>query len=443
MTPINSPVDMILGAFKQRQSPISINRFFAAGHGTFFAGVIFPNDDKFGKKFTWIYDCGSKKKNHLIDIIENKSTSIISSKIDMLCLSHFDSDHVNGVEYLIKKYGVKNLVLPYMPLDQRLKVAFQKKSIDVLKFALDPIGYLRSKELLGSVDRVLLVDSNENPEDELSFEEFPPGENPNEDDYPILVNGAAFRKKLKQISGSSILQMAKNFEFAFFNMPPKFLTPKSGVAISTIQNEIRAIINSSEADVVHIQKLRQCYENHFGSSSKNRNGISLCVLFRPHDSLKNLGLLERIDCDPSPTGGLLNVRELTNKFGLLLTGDITINSATLNAMKSHFGKNRWDDIGVLQIPHHGSKHSWACVSQRITQHNHSVFCVPDRAGKHTSHPHNEVEESLENTNRFYADYSHRVEYTIAICPIAGMRNKIEELANIFKNSLVKTTQYRD
>ena len=404
----------------------SVNTFHSAGHGTFFTGVLYLGDGKSTYRFSWVYDCGSRRKN-LIEKNYDELNDFLNQKIDMICLSHFDSDHINGLETLIQKseFGIRNLVLPYLPFSQRLETAFKTKSIDVLSFALDPIGHLHAKGLLNKVDQIRLIQgsdtpaadpiSGENPpldnEKDNFFEIFPEGKQPDTNTYPALI-GDIDREKQKEISGNEMKNLGLKWEFVFFNLPLKSKNSKPIASISNIHAHVKQILNSSKKDKDKIEQLKRCYREHFGNSSKSRNDISLCVLSR---SLDSQNLRRSMICFSAPdqaANDQSNYCTKETKIGMLLTGDISIDKATINLMKSHFGTIRWNDIGVMQIPHHGSVNSWEIGNRDISQHQYSVLCVPDKG---THHPHNNVLSDLEGTTVVRADYSNSVVYKISSC----------------------------
>lgn len=82
--------------------------FQAVGHGTFFTGVI-ETDAEPGKKiFSWVYDCGAKSKTRVERVIADVDLSeIMPDSVDMFVLSHFDNDHVNGVEHFLRRRSVR------------------------------------------------------------------------------------------------------------------------------------------------------------------------------------------------------------------------------------------------------------------------------------------------------------------------------------------------
>jgi hypothetical protein len=407
----------------------SINKFHAAGHGTFFTGVLHLRSEKLNRRFSWVYDCGSRRKD-LIKNNEDELNDFLKFKIDMICLSHFDADHINAVEDLIRrsKFNVRNLVLPYLPLSQRLKTVFKTKSIDVLSFALDPIGYLQAKGLLNKVDQILLIQGSDTPasnpiidESSLSsmdeddfFDIFPEGKQPDVDNYPALMGGenGVDRGKQKEISGNDVKNILSRWEFLFFNLPLESIAPKSRMTIEDIHAEIKKILISEEGgDKLKIKILKNFYEENFGPNSKKRNDISLCVLFRP---LNPFNLYHSIACVPishqvDSSQSVCCIDK--NKFGILLTGDISLNKSTINLMRNYFRVGRWDDVCVIQIPHHGSSSAWKVGNHKISQHLYSVLCVPDK-NEQNWHPHDNVLKDIVCTKVLRADYSNSVIYKV-------------------------------
>ncbi|RAK18960.1 metallo-beta-lactamase superfamily protein [Salipiger aestuarii] len=63
------------------------------------------------KPLRWVYDCGSNQA----DALKREVGSIArDSEIDLLFLSHLDSDHVNGVDLLLSQVKVREVILPYL-----------------------------------------------------------------------------------------------------------------------------------------------------------------------------------------------------------------------------------------------------------------------------------------------------------------------------------------
>lgn len=61
-----------------------------------------------------IFDCGVTKTNKLIESLKFNTVK----RIELLALTHFDSDHVNNVEYLINNYEINRIIYPEFSEDK-------------------------------------------------------------------------------------------------------------------------------------------------------------------------------------------------------------------------------------------------------------------------------------------------------------------------------------
>jgi hypothetical protein len=431
----------------------SYNQFHAAGHGTFFSGIL--AHDRKSPPFVWVYDCGSKRSGRIPALVEDLAAHASSDQIALFCVSHFDADHVNGMTALLARFRVDVLALPYLPFDRRLEIACgldpdNEASADASLFALDPVGFLAIRELGARVRRVVLVQGggdgpvtppNEPGEDpilprqdvgagddsinqrtfrlEMAVRDIDP---PYDSDYPSLLMGDASGRssvgtRLALTHHSRVATIAGGlWEFSFYNKDiPGGKTPKSGVSLKQVQQDVLEILeryNLATAGVKAAEgwrkELRKCYDKHFGDDSIARNDISLCVLSRPVLARDVVGCLlfdmpaSRLSCAHS-----LIPAPAADKLGLLLTGDISLDAREIHRMSRHFGDPRWGGIIVMQIPHHGSQHSWKAGLAGVCPQDFSVLCVPD-SDKLGHHPHPDVLADMVDKNPVRADYSNSV-----------------------------------
>ena len=84
---------------------------FPIGQGCFHAGVIGLSDPN-SEKIHYVYDCGSKKQSTLQNEIDFYKTQ--TSLINSLFVSHFDFDHVSGLDRLLAAVKVKTVYVPYV-----------------------------------------------------------------------------------------------------------------------------------------------------------------------------------------------------------------------------------------------------------------------------------------------------------------------------------------
>lgn len=410
----------------------SLNQFHAAGHGVFFSGLL-ANGDR--DSFLWVFDCGSKRTGRLANLVEDLATNSNRRGIDMLCLSHFDADHVNGLKELLSRFSrVDLLVLPYCSFSDRLSMACDidpdyPEAAAAMALSIDPVGFLE-QQYPGVVKSVILVRGGESdalgePLPWPGPEPVPPESNLDEADfqgpnggYAPLRGGSGI--KLGFLNGNVPLHSLDfEWEFMFYNKAlPNEVAPKSGASLATLRSDVLNALNPTTAgaqllaaDAGNLRKrLRACYEKHFGDSGPARNDISLCVYSapiaevkaeacgwfeHPHSTLGDASL--SLPCDPE-------------KRGLLMTGDISLDEGGRAAMESHYGRRRWLSLHVMQIPHHGSKNSWVGRLARKCFHNFSVFCVPDYDALH-HHPHYSVLKDVSDLHPVFASYSQSVIWT--------------------------------
>jgi len=425
-------------------------RFHAVGHGTFLTGVV--ADDE-GTKFSWVYDCGSKRSEPLKKALAGMESWVDwPDTIDMLILSHFDDDHVNGIEELLRKRRVGSLILPYSDWQQRLRNAaiggLKGMSSSTAHMQLDPIGWLESRDLGQRIDRLLLIrggggSDQDAPPPGPFFLPSGPQSNLNDDERPggeMSVNLAS-DLRMNDVMASTVMQVhsmrhqrpmqidSLPMEFMFYNaelsgselgiiqsIGGKTVARKSGLPLSQVRKDVEKTIGALGLAYPFASlvpdwraKLKACYQMHFGSTGKSRNNISLCMNVRP---LPMDGTVEPCGFFPVDLADevyIIETEEQEADFdfsrpAVLYTGDLKINKQVISAMQTHFGISRWNQIGVTQVPHHGSEHSWEAGNAARLAPSAFVHCAPGSA----AHPHAHVRGDLAGLQVFTADYSKSV-----------------------------------
>ncbi|WGE49511.1 MBL fold metallo-hydrolase [Actinobacillus equuli] len=102
-----------------------IRSFHAVGQGAFYSER-FINDSNIA--FNVVYDCGAMPKSKVIDRVIKESFKE-SDDIDILFISHFDSDHVNGIEILKKNRNIKRVVMPLLAEKEKIFLINLYKSL--------------------------------------------------------------------------------------------------------------------------------------------------------------------------------------------------------------------------------------------------------------------------------------------------------------------------
>lgn len=403
------------------------HRFHPAGHGTFFTGQIDSSDAGL-PGFTWIYDCGSRRRSHLRGLAEAFHKGLATPRVDLMCVSHFDSDHVSGLDVFFQAgFHVDTLALPYAPPAARLLLAAAIREEDadaqhVAAMLLDPVHYLRRRELLGRIGRIVLV-RGALPEDPDASEGVrdpgDPGEPRSRDeprlrvpDLEALGSDDAFG--ITAIEGMTHVAHPNQswtvgglYEFVFYNLPlTGRIAPRSGAGLDDVAREVRDLVDQFDltravaAKPGWLRAIRHLYARHFGATPHQRNAISLCVQGRclhrgPHETCERFTEPRRTCLLPVPD---------ERKTGVLLTGDIPLKRKTLLALRNHLGARRWTSLAVMQVPHHGARGNWQAGNSAECDDPHYVICAPGTA----LHPHADVTSDL--PDHVLADYRQAVAF---------------------------------
>lgn len=368
--------------------------FWNVGQGLFSSGCILRENEAV---FHWVYDCGTLSGLDLIkSAISKYNNSVKKSDIDLLVLSHFDSDHINGVGELLKNRKVKYWVVPYYPKWQRLVIAAALNidaSDEIFGFYNNPIEYLNryfdnelsdTEILLLPVqdNEIELIDednalSNENNDEMLIFTE--------DKEQPDEFSSIKSKFKLRWLNPrKALLKKIGNelFEFVLYNVSFYSLIKGMNAKIDIIQFKkcVSEIIQKNSNDPT--DALRKFYEKVFGKRY-NKNIISQYLYVREITNSTAYNIIYYPYSYP-----YYNYWYKNSKNAILYTGDASLNKVSLlTDLENSLGPNRMTKIGCLQVPHHGSKHSWHQGLARKLSPNISVFSSDPQK---YSHPNIEV-----------------------------------------------------
>lgn len=437
--------------------------FHAVGHGTFFTGLVW-DEARGTPMFSWAYDCGSKSTTSLTAALDAVNSSpFIPDLIDLLVISHFDNDHVNGVKDFLQSKKIRWLAVPYLDLFQQAEqIAIgdaSSCSASTALFQHDPVRWLKVNGLSEQVNTIIFVkgDSETKAPDEGPKPDTPHGpllkleraESPsiNETDgevtYPISLDDLFQPPASTRKSGIATMELSHSvsfglgevpIEFKFFNSDqPDLFDIQSGARVARIsrapievvQTELEIALKASGLDnpaTIDRKwrfKFKEVYERHFGRSGMQKNNISLCLMVQPIIEVQSCGWFPNHESilyhSPKKTDG-----SSLQRSGLLCLGDLKIDFSTISSMQFHYGIDRWDNLAVVQVPHHGSKDSWTPGVAAKFASDHFVHCVPDRSGGYF--PHKFVSDdlsSLPTAKVHRADYRNTVtlNYHFSHCPV--------------------------
>lgn len=365
--------------------------FWPVGQGLFTSGEI---SSPRGAHYEWVYDCGSSSGATERDIaIKTYRKSVGKRQIDLVTLSHYHADHINGIVALLKGLRVRTLLLPYLPLWKRLLIALTQgltEADGLFAFYEDPTGYL-SRIDGGEIGEILFVPAAR-PDDEV-----PGPEEPRDPEEPESEGGPEYGKPPPESDGDPTVKNQAG-------PAVRFLRPKGRIVMSTFwefvpYNDAALQSFATASFVVRTSRIARVFANNllrrklalkvlariatttFGGGNTIPNQISLFLYAGPTD---HTALFD-------PIFATAPVRSVApeNNLAVLMTGDGYLDdTARLNAMQSFFTAARMDRAGVLQVMHHGSEKNWHAGLAAVLKPAVSVFSS-DPSYKH-GHPSPEV-----------------------------------------------------
>lgn len=306
--------------------------FHTVGQGAFYSEKIEYNDKQV---FRMVYDCGSKSIPESLLAKRIKSDLANNVDIDILFISHFDKDHINGIYNL----NPKLIIIPFLSKDQIFLLKLYNElyeNVHDIKLAETPEELFQEAEVI----RVLPDDSNN--DDSNTFSEI-----------NINIDQPHKRKNIKKLKSKSIIQLSTDVNSLWEYIP---YNPNWNKYAESFKEKIL------EEDL-DWEKLT----NPSSNSSYIKKNLS--ILKNIYDKLGKKNLHSLIVYSNSTIDNCISIKFFSNKFnlynkclynrfyhsGCIYFGDITFNSEIENSFYKFLSESkRLQKIGLLQVPHHGS-----------------------------------------------------------------------------------------
>lgn len=444
-------------------------RFFPVGQGLFASGMLRYNASD---RFVWVYDCGSISKGSNPDdaITEFNAWHNEDNKINLLTLSHFDYDHINGVCDLLRQRHVNFLMLPYMALADRLVIAFEEglggSGDPMSAFFIDPVAYLLSQSD-GNIDVILFVppSGDEGPPfgaDNINFPLDPnmdwierlgkPEQTDTPDDRDTLRDsGSKHGSCVAFLSpGATLLDQTRLWEFIPYNDDLDIDLDRKFIADVARYREALLAEGNTKRREDALERLRDLYDEQFKSIPKQRNRISLHLYSGPvysslyetklfYPALIYDGCIEAKDLILLDT----SIRHLTDvqstQCSILYTGDGFVDRARkLNRLIKYLDPSRVSQTGTFQVMHHGSRHNWYEGVAEAIAPVFSIFSSDPNRGS-SPHPHKEVLYDFWQYGPIQVDFKN----SFVICGIISDKSKASYDDVGFKKKKRQVTRFYD
>lgn len=352
------------------------------------------------KSYNVVYDCGSdtgKAGNGISRYVQREIDSVFSKneKIDIVFISHLDNDHINGVEYLMREHDVRNICIPLLNSNEKLlalvKCAVEglKETSFVYKFILDPVESVRG---LPKPPRIIFVsplgENFENRERSiLSINQF--SDNLKTGNQIVLENSESIGiPGLHGKRGYFWIYLPVNLDGAELSKKLEGYLNEEKIPVPANSEEIKMLLKKRSA----FKKLKAFYQAlpHGGI-----NAHSMMVYSGPceEDSCR-LADFRRLAYPDWPSRLYAHfyyekLYRYPKYSGCMYTGDFAVDKIKWSRVKTYCAP-LIDHVGVLQIPHHGSRHNY---DPCMLKSNPVCFISAGRSNKY-GHPDRSVMEDV-------------------------------------------------
>ncbi len=325
---------------------------YPVGLGAFCIERLYKADDG-SVAFDMMYDCGSL--SGMGAHIQNEVQNLYGNKpIDLVCISHFDTDHINEFKNLLgTKYIQPGRTIILMP---------QILGDSILEKIGDEV-YINYSALRGNLAnngyKVVEVRPMGNEAERI-------------EDYTIDVEELGARRQISSGARLTLPQYDRIWEYIPFNNFDEAYNSRllSALKAATGFNDQQLeAIRKGNANQNDVDTLKKAYEQ-LGKTQKGVSFIncnSLQILSKAADGIHSGGLIfyqpiwdinkPCYSCCPGfPCIGL--------NSSCMYTGDAIMDFKMETIRKRYLGHQ---NLGLFQIPHHGSKH---CYKQNVIDQLH-------------------------------------------------------------------------
>ena len=305
-----------------------IRTFHPIGQGAFYTERYSFN----GSEFTIVYDCGSTTLKGKKLAKKITSTFPKGQPIDILFISHFHADHINGIEDLSKHCKIQKVVMPLIDSDAKilLKVSnlIESNFSDTRLIDNAEVFFGRDVPIIRIEPSVLNLDAE-------GIVPLDPIDISNIVGSQVMPSGTVF-------TGSP----SNDWLFIPFNYEHSRRYTQFVSALEVIGLALTDI-DTIEKIKVNFANIRKAYDKIDGDLNKNS-----MILFSGKATDDHINCLHHFH-------HYYFHKKFPIQSGCLFTGDIDLNEPHIVDDINAKLKQLLPRIGTLQVPHHGSLHNFS------------------------------------------------------------------------------------
>jgi hypothetical protein len=396
---------------------------WAVGQGGFWttSGTYRPTGGSPERSFEIVFDCGSSTSGGLTRAL-NKYRPV-DGHIDFLFLSHFDLDHTSGIDQLLRRFKIDTVVMPLLSPAATLLTASRltaRASLtgEQLQLLTNPGTYLRER----NVQRVVLLQ----PAPENEGFEGPAAPTPDQPPSPIDTEARALSGARAEIIEPDLVTVGASDLFpgvdiashrttfwltaqdhqAFWQLSP-YVHPFEPLRIGTFMQAAYRLLDAAGGDVrTAIQTVltsrnrRRDLKSLYHLVRSDHNAVSLSLFSCPCMSTESSQMWLNL---PPATGGIGLMQCSPPRFGWMHTGDSTLRTNVYRRAWLSYYRRAFDHVGMLVVPHHGSKHNFHTELLSVCKPAVAIAC----AGRNNTFRH--PEPSVARSAKAHASAFHQVD----------------------------------
>lgn len=339
-----------------------VRSFLPVGQGAFYT-------EQFADGTNVIYDCGSENG---IRMIKEMIKSIFHEGdiIHAVFISHMHSDHMNGLEFLLKYCNVRAIYLPFLTKKEiNMATLVQEVTHGTTQFARE---FIQNPE--NTVRRYLGDPNKDTPKVKYVLPQDTSDSLP-EDRERTIRQQIPSGKRIPKPSTSE----AASWVYIPFNLKNNERTQLFIEQLKKLKVDIddwehvQTVISTKDGRA----KIRKAYETIPGGLNTN----SLVVYSGPDSGVNNWDSFQ-IYAHPNRKWQYSHLIPA----GCLYLGDFDAHTVANHIQLEESYTECWRKVGVLQIPHHGSKHNF---NSRLLSKAH-WFVISAGSENRYKHPHASV-----------------------------------------------------
>lgn len=308
-----------------------IRNVHPVGQGSFISEKFIERN---GKETIVIYDCGSQTSKKIVEQ-EIRNSFEKNTPIRVVYISHLDNDHTNGLEFLLKHCCVENIFLPYLsPQALLLSLIKYKCQEEESKehicsdFVLNLIYYAKEQNKEQFHNRVFEGKKLPN----IKFI------HPVSDNYDSICSESLDIWRYVAFNNDNTQIKKKFYDLLEKENIPTSLAKDIDDFFPLWQN------------ITFRNRLKKIYQKLDGGINANSLGIISYPLINTYKKLLCYGY-NRYEPYYRPHYCIKNI----HNTGAIYVGDMDLSDKNAAFYQK---KNISQDIGIIQLPHHGSKNNY-------------------------------------------------------------------------------------